>query len=111
MSDDTKDKKIEAEELDLNTAFGRFMNNKQNPESPAYFLDGLLSQTDPRLKNKLLEDYKHLFGVVDIVDDLMKKIMSTPQGQREFAKEVDKFVSRRQTSEIKKEAPDGQEDT
>ena len=111
MSDDTKDKKIDSEAPDLNTAFGRFMSNNHDPEQPAYFVEGLLSQTDPRLKNKLMEDYEQLFGVVDVVNDLMKKIMSTPEGQREFAKEVDKFVARRQANELIKGDSGGQEDT
>ena len=107
MSDEKKDA---PEEYDLNTAYGRFMNDKDNPDTPAYFIDGLLSQTDPRLKEQLLEDYQRLFRVADVFGGLMEKIMSTPQGQREFQRELDKFVARRNVNDIKGEGS-GQEDT
>ena len=107
MSDEKKDA---PEEYDLNTSYGRFMNDKDNPDTPAYFIDGLLSQTDPRLKEQLLEDYQRLFRVADVFGDLMEKIMSTPQGQREFQRELDKFVARRNVNDIKGEGG-GQEDT
>lgn len=113
MSDDVKDDKKNVEEQhDLNTAYGRFMSEANNPKSPAYFLEGLLTQTDPRLKSLLMEDYKKILGVADVVNGLMSKIMSTPEGRREFQKEVQKFAARRQANELKKEdAGDNQEDT
>lgn len=113
MSDDVKDDKKNVEEQhDLNTAYGRFMSEVNNPESPAYFLEGLLSQTDPRLKAQLTEDYKRLLGVADVVNGLMTKIMSTPEGQRQFQSELQKFADRRKANELMKETTgDNQEDT
>ena len=107
MSDEKKDT---AEEYDLNTAYGRFMSDKDTPETPAYFIDGLLSQTDPRLKAQLMEDYKSLFRVADVFGGLMQKIMATPEGRRQFEKELDKFVARRNVEDTKGTGS-GQEDT
>ena len=108
MSDEKKDT---AEEYDLNTAYGRFMSDKDTPETPAYFINGLLSQTDPRLKAQLMEDYKSLFRVADVFGGLMQKIMETPGGRRQFEKELDKFVQRRNAESLVKEDGGAQEDT
>ena len=112
MSDDVKDDKRKAEsQHDLNTAYGRFMSEVNDPESPAYFIEGLLAQTDPRLKAKLTEDHKRIMGVVDVVNGLMAKIMATPEGRREFQKELNKFAEKRKANELKETTGDNQEDT
>lgn len=102
------------QEPDLSTAWGKFISEKQDPDSQAYFMEGLLAQTDPRLKSQLTEDYKRLFKVADVFGGLMNKIMATPEGQRQFEKELDKFVVRRTMSEntvAKEDTSDDQEDT
>ena len=105
MSDETKDKKQEEtkeETLDLNTAYGRFQSEVEDPKSPAYFIEGLLAQTHPNLKKQLHGDFKKMFEVVDVFNGLMKEIMSTPQGRREFNKELTKFEQRRKANELAK---------
>ncbi len=107
MSDKTKDTEEKAkeatEEVDPTTSWGKFMDQRDNPESSSYFVDGLLSQTDPQLKNQLLEDYKRLHNVVDIFNGLMSQIMATPGGREQFMKEAEKFIQRQQAAEESQE--------
>ena len=116
MSDKTKDTEEKAEEsseeIDPNTSWGRFNNEQHDPESVSYFVKGLLSQADPRLKKQLTEDHKRLHGVVDIFNGLMTEIMSTPGGLQELEKEIEKFIERQHVANsMMTEDPHGQENT
>jgi hypothetical protein len=120
LSEDKKntEKKLQDEnpevEPDMSTAWGRFMSDKGVPETVPHFLDGLLSQTDPRLKEQLMADYERFFKVSDVFNALMGKIMSTPEGKRQFEKEINKFAARRHMNEsaaTEGDPGDNQEDT
>ncbi len=87
-------------------AWEEFAAQAGNPDHASYVMHGLLSQTDPRLKEMMIQDYKKLFDAVDIINNMVQEITSTPEGQRQFDREIQKFIERRKTTGLGGENPD-----
>ena len=83
---------------DLGTAWGRFVNEKDMPGTPSHMVHGLLSETHPSLKAQVFKDFESLMSTVDVVNNLLSQVMSTPEGRKLFQKDLEKW-QQRQASE------------
>ena len=102
MSDEKKETDVAEESVtrdsddapDLATAWGRFVSEKDTPGTPSHMVHGLLSETHPNLKTQVFNDFENLMSTVDVVNNLLSKVMSTPEGRRMFDKELEKWQQR-----------------
>lgn len=102
MSDEKKEDVVEEEAPtrdpddapDMGTAWGRFVSQKDTPGTPSHMVHGLLSEAHPDLQDHLMQDFEKLLGVNDVFNNLMEQIFSTPEGRRQFERELEKRATK-----------------